>query len=83
MASVNERTTPGSSPFAAAGAAPLAGITALAAADALQLSEGETVLVVGATGGVGSFFVQLVAAARATVIAPAFPEDTEEWGLSA
>ena len=32
-------------------------------------------LVVGVTGGVGSFFVQLAAAAGATVIAPALPED--------
>jgi len=31
--------------------------------------------VIGATGGVGSFFVQLAAAAGATVIAPALPED--------
>lgn len=32
-------------------------------------------LVVGASGGVGSFFVQLAAAAGASVIAPALPED--------
>ena len=60
---------------AEAGAAPLAAITALAALDALALTESETVLVVGVTGGVGSFFVQLAAAAGATVIAPALPED--------
>jgi NADPH:quinone reductase-like Zn-dependent oxidoreductase len=35
------------------------------------------VLVIGATGGVGSFFVQLAAGAGAHVIAPAFPEDAE------
>jgi NADPH:quinone reductase-like Zn-dependent oxidoreductase len=63
--------------FEAAGAAPLAGITALAAIDALEVSEGATVLVVGATGGVGSFAVQLAARAGATVIAPALPEDEE------
>jgi len=62
---------------AAAGVAPLAGITALAALDALQLSEGDTVLVVGAGGGVGSFAVQLAADAGATVIAPALPEDED------
>ena len=61
--------------LAHAGAAPLSGITALAALDALALAEGETVLVVGATGGVGSFFVQLAAAAGANVIAPAFSGD--------
>jgi NADPH2:quinone reductase len=65
---------PGSD-FAAAGAAPLAGITALAAVDALALAGGATVLVVGATGGVGGFAVQLAAAAGATVLAPGLPED--------
>lgn len=63
--------------FATAGAAPLAAITALAALDALEPSEGDTVLVVGASGGVGSFFVQLAAAAGANVIAPGLPEDRE------
>jgi NADPH2:quinone reductase len=61
--------------FATAGAAPLCAITAMTAVDALELSEGDTVLVVGATGGVGSFAVQLAAHAGATVIAPALPED--------
>ncbi len=61
--------------FAAAGAAPLAGITALAAFDALAPARGETLLVVGATGGVGSFFVQLAAGAGANVVAPALAED--------
>ena len=63
--------------LALAGAAPVAALTAIAAFDALALSEGETVLVVGATGGVGSFFVQLAAAAGATVIALALTEDRE------
>ena len=58
-----------------AGAAPLAGITALALLDALELGEGDTVLIVGATGGVGSFAAQLAVAAGASVIAPALPED--------
>jgi NADPH:quinone reductase len=61
--------------FAHAGAAPLAGISAVTAFDALAPTEGGTVLVVGAAGGVGSFFVQLAAAAGANVIAPALPED--------
>jgi NADPH2:quinone reductase len=61
--------------LATAGAAPLAGIAAFMAIDALELSEGDTVLVVGATGGVGSFAVQLAARAGATVVAPALPED--------
>jgi NADPH:quinone reductase-like Zn-dependent oxidoreductase len=66
---------PGSLDLAQAGAAPLAGITALAALDALAPAQGETVLVIGATGGVGTFFVQLAAAADAHLIAPALPED--------
>jgi NADPH:quinone reductase-like Zn-dependent oxidoreductase len=45
--------------------------------DALDVSEGDTVLVVGANGGVGSFFVQLAANAGATVIAPGLPEDEQ------
>ena len=40
--------------LAEAGAAPLAGITALSALDALGVSEGDTVLVVGANGGVAA-----------------------------
>jgi len=63
--------------MAAAGAAPLAAITAMTALDALGVSEGDTVLVVGANGGVGSFAVQLVANAGATVIASGLPEDED------
>ena len=62
---------------AQAGAAPLITLTALASVDALELSAGQTVLVVGATGGVGSIVVQLAKAAGATVIAPALPEDEQ------
>ena len=65
---------PHSVDFGHAGATPLAGITAMAAFDALAPAAGETVLVVGATGGVGSFFVQLAGSAGANVIAPALPE---------
>jgi NADPH2:quinone reductase len=61
--------------LATAGTAPLAAITAMSAIDALALDRGDTLLVVGATGGVGSVAVQLAAAAGATVIAPALPED--------
>ena len=67
------------------GAAPLAGITAMTAIDALELSEGDTLLVVGATGGVGSLAVQLAVRARATVAAPALPQDEaylRELGVS-
>ena len=68
---------PRSVDFEHAGAAPLAGIAAVAAFDALAPAQGETVLVVGAAGGVGSFFVQLAAAAGAKVVAPALPEDRD------
>jgi NADPH:quinone reductase len=61
--------------FPAAGAAPLAGLTALAAVSALELSEGESVLIVGAAGGVGSLAVQLARRAGAHIIASGFPED--------
>ena len=61
--------------LAVAGAAPLAGITAITAVDALELSEGDVLLVAGATGGVGSLAVQLAARAGARILAPALPED--------
>jgi NADPH:quinone reductase-like Zn-dependent oxidoreductase len=76
---------PRSLDFAHAGASPLSALTAIAASDALAPAEGETVLVVGAPGGVGSFFVQLAAAAGANVIAPALPGDHDylrEFGVS-
>ena len=63
--------------LATAGAAPLAGITAMTAIDALELSPGDSVLVIGATGGVGSLAVQLAARAGAEVLAPALPEDEQ------
>jgi len=63
--------------LATAGAAPLAGITAITAVDALDLSADDVVLVAGATGGVGSLAVQLAAKAGATVVAPALAEDEE------
>jgi NADPH:quinone reductase len=61
--------------FASAGAASVAGLTAMAAVEAVDLNEGETVLIVGAAGGVGSFAVQLAKRAGAHIIAPGLPED--------
>ncbi len=69
----------------AVGAAPVACLTAIAAFDALELSDGDTVLVIGASGGVGSFFVQLAAGTAAHVVAPALPDDRDylrELGIS-
>ena len=60
-------------PVAEAGALGLAGTAALNAIDAVAPSPGETVLVVGATGGVGAIAVQYAAARGARVIATARP----------
>jgi len=68
-----------------AGAAPLAGITAMTAVDALDLAEGDVLLVAGAAGGVGSVAVQLAARAGARILAPALPDDEQflrELGVS-
>ncbi len=66
---------PESVDFASAGAAPVAALTAMAAIEALQIQTGETVLIVGAAGGVGCFAVQLAKRAGAHIIAPGLPED--------
>jgi NADPH2:quinone reductase len=68
-------TCPAGSTSPRPGAAALAGVTALAVHDALGLTAGDTVLMVGANGGVGTLAVQLAAAAGATVLAPGLPED--------
>lgn len=55
--------------FIRAGALPLAGLTALAAVDAVEARTGQTTLIAGAGGGVGSYAVQLAAMRGASVIA--------------
>ena len=52
-----------------AAALPLAGSTAIALVDAVDLRRGETVVIVGAGGGVGSYATQLAARTGARVIA--------------
>jgi NADPH:quinone reductase-like Zn-dependent oxidoreductase len=56
---------------------PLAGAAALAAVEAAGVRDGERMLVAGASGGVGSFAVQLAAARGAVVVATGEPEDVE------
>ena len=60
-----------------AAAVPEVGLTALTMAHAAGVQQGESVLVVGATGGVGTFLVQLAAKAGARVIACARPEHAD------
>ncbi|MGW4774631.1 NADP-dependent oxidoreductase [Nocardia sp. NPDC004278] len=60
-----------------AAALPISGLTALQLLRAGQVQPGETVLVVGATGGVGSVMVPLLAAAKAHVIATAAAADED------
>jgi NADPH:quinone reductase-like Zn-dependent oxidoreductase len=58
-----------------AGSLGVAGTTALGAVNALEPAEGDDVLIVGATGGVGSFTIQLAVARGAHVIASIRPGD--------
>lgn len=62
---------------AAAGAVPLAGVTALACLDALHLGDGDTLLVIGASGGVGSLAVALAARAGVPVLATGRGDDVD------
>jgi NADPH:quinone reductase-like Zn-dependent oxidoreductase len=57
----------------------LAGVAAYDALEALNVQAGETVLVSGATGGVGSIAVQLAVTAGATVIGTAQPGQEAEY----
>lgn len=61
----------------AAGAIGLAGVAAKLAIDAVQPAPGETVLISGATGGVGAFAIQLAKAAGATVFATALSDQAD------
>jgi NADPH:quinone reductase-like Zn-dependent oxidoreductase len=62
-----------------AGALGLAGTAALDTLDAAGVQAGQTVLVSGATGGVGALAVQYAAAAGATVIATARPGEEADF----
>jgi NADPH:quinone reductase-like Zn-dependent oxidoreductase len=63
--------------FREAGAAALAGMTAIAGTGVLKLFHAHTLLLIGASGGVGSFAVQLAARNGAFTIAPGLPEDED------
>jgi NADPH:quinone reductase-like Zn-dependent oxidoreductase len=60
-----------------AGSLGVAGTTAMSAVEAVGPSAGSTVLIVGATGGVGSFAIQLAALRGAHVIASVRPGDED------
>jgi NADPH:quinone reductase-like Zn-dependent oxidoreductase len=69
---------PPSVPWEVAGSLFVAGATAYAGVRAVSLAEGDTVVVSGAAGGVGSIAVQLARLAGATVIGLA-SEPNHEW----
>ncbi|MGH4026966.1 MAG: NADP-dependent oxidoreductase [Pseudonocardiaceae bacterium] len=58
-------------------AMPAVSLSAECVVEAASIQPGQTVLIIGATGGVGSFAVQLATQAGATVIATAAPDDIE------
>jgi NADPH2:quinone reductase len=61
--------------FVQSGALPLAGVAALMCIDAVDPKSGDTILVVGATGGVGGYAVELAASRGANVVATATAAD--------
>jgi NADPH:quinone reductase-like Zn-dependent oxidoreductase len=69
---------PAEVPWEVAGALFVAGATAYAAVRAVSLTEGDTLVVAGAAGGVGSLAVQLARRAGATVIGLA-SQAHHEW----
>ena len=74
----NLTAKPAGVPWEVAGALNVAGATALAAVRAVALAEGDTVVVAGAAGGVGSLAVQLARRAGAAVIGLASPAN-HDW----
>ncbi|HYD57941.1 MAG TPA: zinc-binding alcohol dehydrogenase family protein [Burkholderiales bacterium] len=80
---VDERITgskPGSLDFAQAAALPLTTITAYEAlVDRLRAREGDTVLVIGAAGGVGSMAIQIGRTLGLKVVATASRPESARW----
>jgi NADPH:quinone reductase-like Zn-dependent oxidoreductase len=69
---------PASVPWEVGGSLFVAGVTAYAAVRAVQLKPGDTVVIAGAAGGVGSIAVQLARRADANVLGIAGPSN-DEW----
>jgi len=69
---------PAKVPWEVAGSLFVAGVTAYAAVRAVQLVPGDTVVIAGAAGGVGSIAVQLARRAGATVLGIA-GESNDSW----
>ena len=74
----NLAAKPAGLPWEVAGAIPVAGFTAWAMVRAARVQPGDTVVVSGAAGGVGSIAVQLARRKGATVIGLASPSN-HEW----
>jgi len=70
---------PASVPWEVAGAIPVVGFTAWAAVRAVGVSEGDVVVVSGASGGVGSIAVQLARRAGAARVWGLSSEANAEW----
>ncbi|MER7786628.1 NADP-dependent oxidoreductase [Streptomyces sp. NPDC097640] len=77
LPAANVCVKPANLDFVAAAAIPLAGAAAAAVVDAVAPEPGQMVLVNGASGGVGSYAVQLLAARGAAVVATGTPADTD------
>jgi NADPH:quinone reductase-like Zn-dependent oxidoreductase len=68
---------PASITFEQAAAIPVSGLTALRALDAARVKAGQTVLIVGASGGVGTYAVQIAVARGAIVTGVASTRKTQ------
>ena len=67
-------------PFDAAAALPLAATTALLCLDAAEAEPGSTVLINGASGGVGTFALQLARTRKLRITAVVSPRNAEQAG---
>ena len=77
MSTATVALKPASVQHVQAAAIPVAGVTALTMVEDASISDGDVVVAIGATGGVGSFLVQLAANRGARVIAVASGTNAE------